>query len=149
MSSSRPKLSPAFKATFTSEIRRARARHGLSTTQVAHRLGTAQSSVVRMEKSESKGAISLSSLARVGAALGCRLEYRLVPDETQDRKESSNGYSGLPRLRPGSARLTKSKVAEALRHEEVTALRSLTPEQRIMHACSLSDTVRSIGKCFR
>ena len=52
---------------------------GISTTQLATRLGIRQPSVVAIEKSEARGTIELATLRRVAEALGCTVVYALVP----------------------------------------------------------------------
>ncbi len=52
---------------------------GMSTAQLAKRLGVKQPSVVAMEQSEAKGAMELATLRRVAEALDCTLVYALVP----------------------------------------------------------------------
>jgi predicted DNA-binding mobile mystery protein A len=54
---------------------------GMSTAQLANRLGVKQPSVVAMEQSEAKGAIEMATLRRVAAALDCTLVYALVPNQ--------------------------------------------------------------------
>jgi predicted DNA-binding mobile mystery protein A len=54
---------------------------GMSTAQLAKRLGIRQPSIVAIEQSEAKGAIQLSTLRRVAAALDCTLVYALVPNK--------------------------------------------------------------------
>lgn len=52
---------------------------GMTTTQLAQRLGVAQSRVVAIEQGETKGTITLNSLEKAAQALNCRLVYALVP----------------------------------------------------------------------
>lgn len=54
---------------------------GISTTQLANRLGIKQPSVVAIEQSEARGTIELSTLRRVAEALDCTLVYALVPNK--------------------------------------------------------------------
>jgi predicted DNA-binding mobile mystery protein A len=54
---------------------------GMTTAQLARRMGIAQSSAVILEKSESLGRIRLDTLHRAAAALDCRLVYALVPNQ--------------------------------------------------------------------
>ena len=51
---------------------------GMTTAQVARRLGVTQQTVAKLEKSEAAGTISLESLARVAAALGCKVAYAVI-----------------------------------------------------------------------
>lgn len=57
---------------------------GMSTAQLAKRLGIKQPSVVAMEQSEARGAIELATLRRVAEALDCKLVYALVPNKPLD-----------------------------------------------------------------
>jgi len=52
---------------------------GMTTAQLARRLGVKQPSVVAIEQSEVKGTIELATLRRVAEALDCTLVYALVP----------------------------------------------------------------------
>jgi predicted DNA-binding mobile mystery protein A len=52
---------------------------GMTTSQLAKRLGVKQPSVVAIEQSEVKGTIELATLRRVAEALDCTLVYALVP----------------------------------------------------------------------
>ena len=53
---------------------------GMTTAQLAKRLGVKQPTVVAMEQSEAKGSIELATLRRVAAALDCTLVYAFVPN---------------------------------------------------------------------
>jgi predicted DNA-binding mobile mystery protein A len=54
---------------------------GMTTGQLAQRLGVRQPSVVAAEQSEAKGTIELATLRRVAEALDCTLVYALVPNK--------------------------------------------------------------------
>jgi predicted DNA-binding mobile mystery protein A len=54
---------------------------GMSTAQLAKRLGIKQPSLVALEQSEAKGTIELATLRRVAQALDCTLVYALVPNK--------------------------------------------------------------------
>jgi predicted DNA-binding mobile mystery protein A len=54
---------------------------GMTTAQLAGRLGVKQPSVVALEQSEAKGTIELATLRRVAEALNCTLIYALVPKQ--------------------------------------------------------------------
>lgn len=55
---------------------------GMTTAQLAKRLGIKQPSVVAIEQSETRGTIELATLRRVAEALDCRVVYALVPRAT-------------------------------------------------------------------
>jgi len=54
---------------------------GMTTAQLAKRLGVKQPTVVAMQQSEAKGTIELATLRRVAEALDCTLVYALVPNK--------------------------------------------------------------------
>lgn len=83
---------------------------GMTTRQLAARLGLSQSTLATLEKSEANDRITLQSLRKVADALDCDLHYVLVP----------------------RAPLTKrvEKRAEAIAHERVS---------RILHTMRLED----------
>jgi predicted DNA-binding mobile mystery protein A len=62
-------------------IKAIRAGLGMSSEQLARRLGVKQPSVVALEQSEAKGTIELATLRRVAEALDCTLVYALVPNQ--------------------------------------------------------------------
>lgn len=53
---------------------------GMTTGQLARRMGVTQPRIVELEKSEVSGNVTLHSLQRAAEALGCRVVYALVPD---------------------------------------------------------------------
>ena len=54
---------------------------GMTTAQLAKRLGVSQPRVVELQQSEVSGSVTLHTLQRAAEALGCRLVYALVPDK--------------------------------------------------------------------
>lgn len=54
---------------------------GMTSAQLARRLGVSQPRVLAIEKAEATGSIKLESLERAARALDCRLVYTLVPRE--------------------------------------------------------------------
>ena len=54
---------------------------GMTTAQLATRLGVKQPSVVALEQSEARGTIELATLRRVAAAFDCTVIYALVPNK--------------------------------------------------------------------
>lgn len=67
-------------------IRAIRDALGMSSTELGRRMGVDQSRVTRIEQSELDGGLTLDTLERTAAALGCRLVYALVPDDTLEAK---------------------------------------------------------------
>jgi len=52
---------------------------GMTTSQLAKRLGVVQSRAVAIEQAEARGSITLNTLEKAANALDCRLVYALVP----------------------------------------------------------------------
>ena len=52
---------------------------GMTTYQLADRIGVSQPRTVKIEKAEKDGSITLDTLERAARALDCRLVYTLVP----------------------------------------------------------------------
>ena len=52
---------------------------GMTTEQLAMRVGVRQPSIVALEQSEAKGTIALATLRRAAEALDCTLVYALIP----------------------------------------------------------------------
>lgn len=55
---------------------------GMTAKQLADRIGVAQPRITEMEKAELSGNITLHSLERAAEALGCRVVYALVPEQS-------------------------------------------------------------------
>src|ERR1700719_3707346 len=62
-------------------IRAIREAIGMTTAQLAKRLGVHQPRVIELERGEATGNITVKSLERAAEALGCHLVYALVPKE--------------------------------------------------------------------
>ncbi len=80
------------------QIARLRILRGLSQSQLAELVGTRQPSIARLENGNSLP--SLSFLQRLAAALGAKIEVRLVPDEA-GRTIGQGGFSIAERRPPG------------------------------------------------
>jgi predicted DNA-binding mobile mystery protein A len=53
---------------------------GMTTQQLAQRIGVSQSRIPELEQAEVNGNITLKSLERAAEAMGCRVVYALVPE---------------------------------------------------------------------
>jgi predicted DNA-binding mobile mystery protein A len=53
---------------------------GMTTSQLARRIGVSQPRIVELEHAEISGSVTLNSLQRAAEALGCRFVYALVPE---------------------------------------------------------------------
>lgn len=59
---------------------------GMTTRQLAARVGVSQSTLASLEKSEANDKITLQSLRKVADALDCDLQYTLVPRSALKRR---------------------------------------------------------------
>src|SRR5438477_11560517 len=68
---------------------------GMSTAQLAKRLGIKQPSLVALEQSEARGTIELATLRRVAEALDCTLVYALLPNKPLEKmvRESARAFA--------------------------------------------------------
>ena len=86
---------------------------GMTTAQLAKRLGVSQPRVVGIEQAEAKGAITLDSLERAAHALDCQLVYALVPRKSLDALIAERA-SRLATTRLNSTRHSMALEAQAL-----------------------------------
>jgi|LauGreDrversion4_2_1035121.scaffolds.fasta_scaffold37870_2 predicted DNA-binding mobile mystery protein A len=61
-------------------IRALRDAYGMTTRQLAARMGKSQSVIVEMEKGEARDSLTLATLRQAAEALDCTLVYALVPN---------------------------------------------------------------------
>ncbi len=80
-------------------IRAIREALGMSTAQLAKRLGVRQPSVVGLERSEEKGTIAVATLRKVAEALDCTLVYALVPNQPLETTVRARARTLLRRRR--------------------------------------------------
>lgn len=73
-----------FKPPVRGWIKAVREALGMSSAQLAKRLGIRQPTLVQIEQSEVRGTIQLQTLRRAAAAMNCTLVYALVPSESLD-----------------------------------------------------------------
>src|SRR5262249_45646926 len=62
-------------------IRAIRDALGMTTAQLAHRIGVSQPRVVRLEKSEIEDSVTLATLRQAAEALDCALVYAFLPKQ--------------------------------------------------------------------
>ena len=66
-------------------IRTIRNSLGMTTTQLAKRIGISQSALTLHEKREKTGSIKIQTLRKIATALNCKLAYSFVPNENLER----------------------------------------------------------------
>ena len=71
---------------------------GMTGRDFARRLGIGPSSAKRLEQSEAKRSITLESLDRAAAALGCRIAYVLIPDRPLEETVRARAAALVERL---------------------------------------------------
>lgn len=62
-------------------VRAIREALGMTTAQLAKRLDVSQPRIVKLEKAEMDGSVTLKSLEHAAEALGCRFVYVLIPEK--------------------------------------------------------------------
>lgn len=99
---------------------------GMTTRQLAKSVGVTQAAVVDAERTEAKGDITLATLQRYAAALGCELRYALVPlrplEEMVEERADRIARDQVTRVRHSMALEDQSTGQERL-EREVAALR--------------------------
>ena len=85
------RLKPEFA--FLDQVLAARKAAGLTQADIAHRIGTTQSAIARLESGSGKHLPSLGTLHKYASAVGCRVEIRLVKDRELTRRSSGRATS--------------------------------------------------------
>jgi len=95
---------------------------GMTKTQLADRLEIARTGVNRLEANELKGTITMASLSKAAEALGCELQYVLVP-----RKPLRDmvAEQALKRARDKLGRINQSQALEASAMESQSLSRAI------------------------
>jgi len=105
---------------------------GMTTKQLAVRIGVGQSRTVDIEKGEISGSITLDSLQRAAHALDCELVYTIVPRSTLDSMVEDRAQT-LAKIRVKTARHTMTledqRLDEDDEREQVLALTRKLSEQ--------------------
>lgn len=99
---------------------------GMTTRQLAKSVGVTQTAVVDAERTEAKGDITLATLQRYAAALGCELTYALVPKrplrETVEERADQLAREQVARVRHSMA-LEDQLTSQDHLERELTELR--------------------------
>lgn len=93
---------------------------GMTATQLAERLDVTLSTVTRLETSEADDTIRLSTLRRAAEALGCELQYALVPRQSLAGTLESRATE-IARSRMAAISHTMALEAQATSRETVEA----------------------------
>ena len=102
---------------------------GMTTAQLARRMGVTQPRITELENGEASGKITLHSLERAAEAMNCRLVYAFVPmqplTETIHERATSLASRQLASIEQ-TMRLENQSVTDKARHDE--ALQRLVSE---------------------
>ncbi|MEH6591262.1 MAG: mobile mystery protein A [Halioglobus sp.] len=90
---------------------------GMTTKQLATRIGVGQSRIVAIEKAEVSGAITLNSLERAAHALDCEFVYAIIP-RTSLESMVENRASALAKNRIKAARHTMTLEDQRLDEDD-------------------------------
>lgn len=93
---------------------------GMAAAHLATRLGVATSTVTRLETSEADDTISLGTLRRAAEALGCELQYALVPRQSLAETLENRALT-LARQQMGAISHTMTLEAQTTSPETVEA----------------------------
>ena len=102
-------------------IRTIREALGMTTFEMAARMGVTQSRASQLERAEVEGSILLSTLERTAAALHCRVCYALVPEEPLEAIVYRQALQKAAAEIAGSAPHMGALVHEAMHSEDRTS----------------------------
>lgn len=114
------KKNPNPKAGWVRAIRQA---IGMTTEQLAQRMGIRQSGVVMLEKREVDKKVTLETLERAARAMNCELVYALVPKESLEKVVDEQAAKAAKRILGRTTHtmhleLQKAGAAETNLHEK-------------------------------
>jgi len=109
---------------------------GMSSRQVATRLGIAQSAIRQLEQSEKHHTISLETLEKVAHAMRCQLVYAIIPQEPFSSLEEVIDDQALQ-----AAKILVSKVDHTMKLEQQGLAQNRLNEQIQEIAKQLKDTL--------
>lgn len=113
----------------TGWLRAVRQALGMTTRQLGRSVGVTQAAVVAAERTEAKGDITLATLQRYAAALGCELRYALVPlrplEEVVEERADRIARDQVSRVRHSMALEDQSTGQERLEREVADLRRKL------------------------
>lgn len=115
------RLSDSFARPQRGWIRAIRDALGMTTVQLAVRMGVKQPRISELERGEASGKITVQSLERAAEAMGCRLVYVIVPltplTEMIQERAALLARQRLASLEQ-TMRLENQTVTDRKRHEE-------------------------------
>jgi len=109
-------------------IRAIRDALGMTTTQLAKKLGVAHSRIVAMEKDEVLGNLKLSTLERVADALDCDLVYALVPRQGLEAKAKTQATKKAKALLQSAEHTMQLEAQPSSKEDNARQLEALVQE---------------------
>lgn len=79
-----PVRAAGFAAPARGWLRAIRDALGMTTTQLAHRLGVTQPRIIALEKAEAQGTVTIKTLREAAEAMDCTFVYAIVPTRSLD-----------------------------------------------------------------
>ena len=91
----------------------------MSAEQLGKRIGVTKQAIANLERREPRHTVSLDSLERAAQAMGCRLVYALVPDQSLEEKVDERARATARRqlARVGHSMLLEAQKPPAELHE--------------------------------
>lgn len=86
---------------------------GMTSAQLAKRMGVSQPRVIALEQAEARNAVTIESLERAARALDCRLVYALVPRQSLETIVEERALP-LAKQRLAAARHTMALEAQSV-----------------------------------
>lgn len=90
---------------------------GMTSTQLAKRIGVSQPRVVGIEKAEKTNVITLDTLERTARALDCKLVYTLVPNKSLEKMVEDRARH-VAKMRLKSTRHSMALEAQSVNVED-------------------------------
>lgn len=103
---------------------------GMTTRQLAERMGVAPSRVTTIEKAETTGAVTLKTLRETAAAMDCQFIYAFVPDKPLED-------------------IFQAQAARKARHELAHLNHTMRLENQALTAADLADEERRLTDEWR
>lgn len=109
-------------------IRAIRDALGMTTTQLAKRLGVAHPRIIAIEKEETLGNLKLSTLERAADALGCELVYALVPRQDLASMAKAQAVKKAKALMQNAEYTMQLEAQSSSREDDARQLETLVQE---------------------
>lgn len=96
-------------------IRALRDALGMTTAQLAARIGVSQPRVIALEQAEARHAVTLATLQQAAAGLGCTLVYALVPNKPLEQmlRDRAGDIADLQLARTHHTMLLENQALDA------------------------------------